>query len=62
VVDRLPRLHRWRGVNELAEMPRVTDEDAARLLALLCDTEIREHILAQLAPGVRAIIREELRR
>ncbi len=53
--DRVPCLRRWRGTGEAATMPPINDEDRARLLALLCDVQVREAALAIFTPGIEAI-------
>jgi hypothetical protein len=56
--NRVPCLRGWRGTGEAAKYPPVSDADRATLLAMLCDPDVREAVLALLAPGIRAIVRQ----
>jgi hypothetical protein len=56
--DRVTFLRRWRGANEAAVTPVVTDEFRANLLATVCDTNVREALFALLAPGIAMIARQ----
>jgi len=55
--ERVPLLRRYRGQNEAALMLPVPVERKAELLAMLCDEEVREAVLAILMPGIKAITR-----
>ena len=50
--DRLACLRSFRGHNACAREIDITDDDRAKLLAMLCDAEVREAVAALLAPDL----------
>ena len=50
------------GISDSPDMPDLDYRLIANLFAMLCHAEIRERVLVALAPGIRAIVRDELRR
>jgi hypothetical protein len=62
LVEIVGHLKKHKGLTDITAMPARDEQAETAALVGLCFAEMREAFLTALAPGIRALVRDELRR